>query len=880
MKLIKTILVFLVATQGFLFSENISMAEQDTAPPVLINEIFWSGSSTSLADEFIELANTTPYDVDISEWVIENAANGGDKIILPTSSTIPALGFFLVANYSSDNEKTILAKEGDYVSNAISLANSDARYVLRDTEGNSIDEAGNGSGAPFAGDNELKASMARKPGCWDGGMEGCWFTTDSQENIKSEFADLATPGLGNNWTEPLINLPPKAKINAPATAEINIEIIFDGQDSSDPEESDLEFSWHLDDEEISTQEYFLINFSQPATHEILLTVFDGELENSTSTEIIIYPEPETPYIPAAGDILINEFIPDPAGDNEWIEIINNTTSTIELTGWEVWDGKSKIYEFANSLATNEMALANLSSAKLNNSGDQIILKFGEIIIDSVTYGDWEDEDIGDNAPSPGQLHALARLPGAADSGSDLINFKITSTPTPGGINSITAPPQDEEEENEEAEPPLSDPKPNPEPEPAEEETPEPASSYNPNDLLINEFVSDPPTGGVEWIEVYNPGNENINLSDWIISDAAGGKTLLSGEIKSKEYIIIYSPKGQLNNGNDEISLFDPSNNLIHKITYGYDLPSPQKGESLARKNDNNWAITLEPTPGSANIIKPSNEHADDDELLGAGEKDGKAKTELEKKTSAQASSGTKKTASKESVYLVTSFDEMPAWQEKEKIQISATVTALPGTLGKQYFYAGTSSGQGLQIYNYKKEFPELKIGDQITAQGELSKTYDMWRLKIKSRDDIGITGHNEIEAFEIALDEIDYEFFGGLVKLKAEVSEFKSSYLYADDGHDEIKVQYQKGGSLNNIILAPGDKIIVTGILTAAKAGHRLETRLPDDIEIINQYIAESEPEEEKRPYNNWAGIVPLGLLVVLGIANIKKLKKLIPKKQ
>ena len=107
-----------------------------------------------------------------------------------------------------------------------------------------------------------------------------------------------------------------------------------------------------------------------------------------------------------GNILINEFLPDPDSGHEWIEIKNNTTSTVNLAGWELWDGKSKIYEFENTIATHELQLINLSSAKLNNSGDKIILKFGGKIIDSVAYGDWEDEDVSDNALSPGQLHLI------------------------------------------------------------------------------------------------------------------------------------------------------------------------------------------------------------------------------------------------------------------------------------------------------------------------------------------------------------------------------------------------------------------------------------------------------------------------------------------
>ena len=107
MKILKILLIILVSTQGFLFNQNLAFAEE-SVPAVIINEIFWSGSSLSNVDEFIELHNTTDEEVDISHWSIKDAAASGGDLILPASSTIPALGFFIIANYPASNEKSIL----------------------------------------------------------------------------------------------------------------------------------------------------------------------------------------------------------------------------------------------------------------------------------------------------------------------------------------------------------------------------------------------------------------------------------------------------------------------------------------------------------------------------------------------------------------------------------------------------------------------------------------------------------------------------------------------------------------------------------------------------------------------------------------------------
>lgn len=857
MKSLNITLIILVAMQGFLFNQNL-VAEGEEAPAVVINEISWAGSSLSMADEFIELYNTTNYDIDLSNWKIKGAAASGSDLILPASSTILALDYFIVANYLSDNEKSVLETEANFVSSSVSLANSDAEYQLLDSESILIDQADDGSGAPFAGNNESKASMARKPGCWDGGLEECWFTSDTQINIKEGASDLATPGAENGWEEPIINLPPTAIIDAPATSEVNIEIVFDGQDSFDPEEDDLSFTWHVDDTQVATSEYFVTTFTEPATYEIWLAVNDGELEDATSSEIVIYPDPEPLYEPQPGDILINEFVSNPDNGQEWIEIINNSSEIINLTDWELWDGKSKIFSFKTTLEPDEHYVANLSSAKLNNSGDQIILKFGEVIIDVITYGDWEDEDISDNAPCPGQSHALARPFGASA-------FEITITPTPGEKNIITPIPEPEPE-------PEPEPKPEPTPPPAitpeqpkDEPKPTPPPTFNPGDLIINEFLSDPPSDGVEWIEIYNPGNQTIELDGWQITDSRGTATNLEGTIQPKEYTIIFSPRGILNNDEDTISLLDPSNNLIDAITYGYELPSPPKGTSLARDMSSAWFITHEPTPSAENRITIP--EPDEDEPGEEQEED-----------LAPESKATSSKSEKEINYVPTNFDKIDLWQEKQTISIAGIVTALPGTLAKQYFYIGDNKGHGLQIYNYKKDFPDLEIGEEIYVQGELSKTNEMWRLKTKTRNDIGVLGTKEPIPYNVTTDEIDYQFFGGLIALEGEITEFKKSYLYLDDDNGEIKVSFSKSQALGNIKLVNGDQVRSVGILTSTKSGYHLETRLPEDIEIINQHPVKNNAEKKERSTNNWAGLIPLAILMVVGIANLKKLKKFVSK--
>lgn len=84
--------------------------------------------------------------------------------------------------------------------------------------------------------------------------------------------------------------------------------------------------------------------------------------------------------------------------------------------------------------------------------------------------------------------------------------------------------------------------------------------------MINEFVSDPDDGEVEWLELYNRINREIDLTGWHIEDGSKSKTNLSGSLA--KYKVIEKPAGGLNNGGDLIVLYDASGKIIDQVAYG------------------------------------------------------------------------------------------------------------------------------------------------------------------------------------------------------------------------------------------------------------------------------------------------------------------------
>jgi hypothetical protein len=71
---------------------------------------------------------------------------------------------------------------------------------------------------------------------------------------------------------------------------------------------------------------------------------------------------------------------------------------------------------------------------LNTGGDIIILRKDGKTIDKVAYGDYNDGDVSDNAPTPPYGKSAGRYPNGKDTDIDVNDFKIFETPTPGTSN--------------------------------------------------------------------------------------------------------------------------------------------------------------------------------------------------------------------------------------------------------------------------------------------------------------------------------------------------------------------------------------------------------------------------------------------------------------
>jgi hypothetical protein len=140
-------------------------------------------------------------------------------------------------------------------------------------------------------------------------------------------------------------------------------------------------------------------------------------------------------------------------------------------------------------------------------------------------------------------------------------------------------------------------------------------------VVINEFVSDSIGEESEWIELYNPGDSEINLTGWTVEDGTTSPFDLSGfSISSEGYLLLIQGEDHsfvLNDIGDIIILKDSSGEE-DKVAYGTwddgnvsdNALAPGEGESAGRFPNgvdtnidlDDFVVFESPTPDAENVI--------------------------------------------------------------------------------------------------------------------------------------------------------------------------------------------------------------------------------------------------------------------------------------
>lgn len=361
---------FLLAIFAF-----VSLAPSGAFASVVINEVAWMGTETSYADEWIELHNAGQESITLDGWRLV-AADDSPNITL--SGSISASGFYLLER---TDDTTVPGIPGDWVGpfGRGGLKNEGEILKLFDAQGSVVDVV-DASAGWFAGDKTTKQTMERKNPAAAGSDPTNWQTSQNPGG---------TPRMPNSAGA---NEPAK-EVTAPPTQEIaprteNGAVNNNGDTSG-------------------------INSTEPAKEQ---TIKKLTATSTPPAQPVFYPD----------GIVINELLPSPEGsdeDEEWIEIFNQNSFSVDLTGWQITDlvGSAKTYIFpvgTTIAATGFLVLSRpITKITLNNSGDGLELKKPNgTITDKVIFAssprgqsynrigeNWE----WSNSPTPGSRNILS-----------------------------------------------------------------------------------------------------------------------------------------------------------------------------------------------------------------------------------------------------------------------------------------------------------------------------------------------------------------------------------------------------------------------------------------------------------------------------------------
>ena len=333
--------------------------------------------------------------------------------------------------------------------------------------------------------------------------------------------------------------------------------------------------------------------------------------NNTSSSS--YPE----IIYNKGDVVINEFCSDPdASEVEWVELYNSTNQDIDMSGWTIEEGSGSKTIVTGKLTKDgpgKFMVIEKPKGNLNNSGDIIILNDNKgNVIDIVTYGNWNDGNLDNNAPAAGNPYSVARKYDGLDTVNDRNDFAVTTRPTKGESNIIV--------ESVEESPAVAS------------ATSNPAPAVNNENVSLTEILPDPSGDDAEkeFIELYNKGGNDVDLTGWIIevrstkyeigSQKSNVESRKSKIINAGGYYIIFRKESGLilDNSSDTVKLYQPGKKTaLQSVAYkgaaeGYSYSYSRNAQRVTHngiienRSGSDWEWSKVVTPGKANIIDPRN----------------------------------------------------------------------------------------------------------------------------------------------------------------------------------------------------------------------------------------------------------------------------------
>lgn len=345
-----------------------------------------------------------------------------------------------------------------------------------------------------------------------------------------------------------------------------------------------------------------------------------------------------------------------------------------------------------------------------------------------------------------------------------------------------------------------------------------APNYAKN-IVISEVLPNPSGSDTtgEYIELQNLEATPADISGWQLDDGDGGSapyTFPTGTTLSAASYAAFMrsvTKLALNNSGDSARLLDPTGKVVSSFTYTETVP---ENVSYNRSAADHYVLSTTLTPGSANIITAPTAHDSDDESDAATTTNSASASKTGRVAGAQV----------KTVALEDIREEEPG----TIITTAGIISTPPGVLGEKIMYL---AGSGIQVYLGSGQWPELKLGDQVSVTGELSSVQGEARLKVSQAGDISKQKSTAPpEPHQIATGEIDESWEGSLVIIQGKVTETSGDTFYVDDDSGEVKVVIKSSTNIKKPKMKKGDEVTITGVVSRTNAGYRILPRFQEDV--------------------------------------------------
>lgn len=597
---------------------------------LVVNEIMYAPTSNA-GKEWFEINNKTSNPVNLANWKWKDATSSVNTITTQAIN-IPAGGFVVICEDSAAVKSFYQNNPGIYLQSTgwSALNNTGDNLVLFNSTGIVIDSITfTSSWGGSTGNKSLErisvTGLSNQQSNWGTCVSLIGATPDKVNSLTPKSNDLALNKITFSRTIPALGdtlgiiaqIKNRGLLSAPS---YSVAFYDDYNKDSIPTPNELKSTVNSTGV-LNAGDSINITYSQildsAGLRQFIAVVNYGADEDTSNNKYIA--SIEVAGGSTAGRVIINEIMYDfPAGECEWIEIYNNSDSIVNLKNWKVSDNSlTQIVITANDYFLNPLSYAvisqsgaiftnhqaidsskviiNSSFPSLNNAGDAVIIyKINGAVSDRVDYlPDWGGEN-----------SSLERIDinGVSNDSSNWASSIACEKSTPTLINSISA-----------------------------------AVHYQRNDLIVNEIMAAPLTGQPEYIELYNPTSQNINIVGWLLSETGGSKNIsdtCSAIIKPGMYAVIAADTNiynafpylrtpdstqkvfvagslGLNNEADLVKIADVYRTMIDSVYYSdnwYNPNLPGSGRSLEKINPalngndgKSWSSCTYPNGGSPGL---------------------------------------------------------------------------------------------------------------------------------------------------------------------------------------------------------------------------------------------------------------------------------------